>query len=79
MVSNTGIEGLEPLAANLSGQDYASDFTSGSNSAGYTLSSVKISLETIGDDIGPPTVRVVSGSRARGRRHRPHGAEFADC
>lgn len=61
LVSNTDVTASDVGFA-LWSQDLAQDFTTGSNLAGYRLSSIEISITTIGSNIDVPSVTLVSGS-----------------
>lgn len=57
LVSNTGIPTSDDNSP-LWSQDLAQDFTTGSNPAGYRLSSITLSLTTAGSDIDVPSVKL---------------------
>lgn len=61
LVSNTAITNNDRGPA-LWVVDTAQGFTTGSNSAGYSLSSIKIKFKSTGSSLAAPTVKLVSGS-----------------
>lgn len=62
LVSNVALDNIGAVGSALWVQDVAQDFTTGSNPAGYTLTSIELSLTTVGTDIASPTVTLVNGS-----------------
>ena len=60
LVSNVGQTTLAAFA--LSTKDYAQSFTTGTNAAGYTLTSIELRLRSSSSSTSTPTVKLYSGS-----------------